>query len=487
MTPSELALFERRLEEIDRLAREMGLDYYPVRFELVPAQVMYTFGAYGMPRRFSHWSFGKAYHRMKTEYDFNLSRIYELVINSNPAYAFLLEGNSLLQNLVVAAHVLAHVDFFKNNRRFQRTTRDMVETMAAHADRIRAYEFAHGREAVESLLDAALAIQDQVDPYTDPWAREEDEERRGDLGPGPSERAAQDPYADLWALDQWAPGTGKSRDAQGARREAEKSDQTPSRRFPRRPVKDLVRFVAEESRILEPWQRDVLLMVRQEMLYFWPQMETKIMNEGWASYFHARIMRALDLTDAEAVDFARMHAGVIHPSPYHINPYLLGMKLFESIEKRWDHPTAEERERFGRPGGEGRAKIFEVRETETDISFLRNYLTQELVEELDLYLYAQVDGQWEVVEKDWERVRDHLVNRLTHCGIPYIAVEDGDYRGRGELLLRHQHEGLDLDRRYAEKTLAHLYRLWGKPVHLATREQGRERLYSFDGQEAETA
>lgn len=482
MTPAELALFERRLEEIDRIARSMGLDYYPVHFELVPAQVMYTFGAYGMPRRFSHWSFGKAYHRMKTEYDFNLSRIYELVINSNPAYAFLLEGNTLLQNLVVAAHVFAHVDFFKHNCRFQRTARDMVELMAVHAERIRAYEFAYGKEAVEALLDAALAIQDQVDPYTDPWAR--DPGQRQEQGQASSQdardRTASDPYADLWALDRWAPGQAETEERQPKNPDPK---ETSSRRFPSRPVKDLVRFVAEESKVLEPWQRDVLLMVRQEMLYFWPQMETKIMNEGWASYFHARIMRELDLTDAEALEFARMHAGVIQPSPYHINPYLLGMKIFESIEKRWDDPTPEERERWGREPGQGRAKIFEVRETETDISFLRNYLTKDLVEELDLYLYAQVDGRWEVVEKDWERVRDHLVRRLTHCGIPYIVVEDGDYRGRGELLLRHQHEGLDLDRRHALKTLEYLHRLWGKPVHLATIEKGRECLYSFPGED----
>src|SRR5690606_25603999 len=477
MTPAELALFERRLEEIDRIARSLGLDYYPVRFEVVPAQVMYTFGAYGMPRRFSHWSFGKAYHRMKTEYDFNLSRIYELVINANPAYAFLLEGNSLLQNLVVAAHVLAHVDFFKNNARFRRTARDMVETMAVHAERIRAYEFKYGREAVERVLDAALAIQDQVDPYTDPWAREPEEEPNLPER-SPADGAAQDPYADLWALDRWLPGgTGEERQ--------ESPPAQPTRRaFPRRPVKDLVRFIAEASPILEPWERDVLLMIRQEMLYFWPQLETKIMNEGWATYFHTRIMRALDLSDAEALEFAQMHAGVIQPSPHQINPYLLGLKLFESIGRRWDHPTPEERERWGRQGGEGRAKIFEVRETETDLSFIRNYLTKELVEELDLYLYAQVDGHWQVVEKDWERVRDHLVQRLTHCGIPYIVVEDGDYRGRGELLLRHRHEGWDLDRRYALKTLEHLYRLCGKPVHLATVEQGRERVYVFDGESA---
>ncbi|BAS29050.1 SpoVR family protein [Limnochorda pilosa] len=500
MTPAEIGTFEQQLERIERQARAMGLDFFPVRFELVPAEVMYTFGAYGMPHRFTHWSFGKAYQRMKTQYDYNLSRIYELVINSDPAYAFLLEGNSLLQNLVVAAHVLAHVDFFKNNRRFQHTSRTMVESMAVDAERMRAYEFTYGREAVEAILDAALAIQDQVDPYGNPWRGPEWRDPKPKVRKAPGEhdggagsRQGGDPYSDLWALDRYLPGgdprpegnrTGAGGTAAGKEAGRAAPGGPPHRTFPERPVKDLVRFVAEESRVLEPWQRDVLFMVRQEMLYFWPQMETKIMNEGWASFFHVRLMRSLDLSEADAVEFARMHAGVVQPSPYSINPYLMGLKLFESIERRWNEPTLEERERFGRRGGEGRSKIFEVRETETDVSFLRNYLTRELVEELDLYLYAQVDGRWQVVEKDWEKVRDHLVAQLTHCGVPYIVVEDGDYQGRGELLLQHRHEGLDLDARYAQKTLEHVYRLWGKPVHLATRENGKDRLHSFDGQES---
>ena len=155
-----------RLEEITAASPgDFGLDPFPMRYEICPADVLYSFGAYGMPTRFSHWSFGKAYYRMKTQYDFNLSRIYELVVNSDPCYAFLLEGNSVLQNKVIAAHVLAHSDFFKHNARFAHTSRDMMDTMAVNAARIREYEFRHGRRRVEEVLDAALALQFHVDPY----------------------------------------------------------------------------------------------------------------------------------------------------------------------------------------------------------------------------------------------------------------------------------------------------------------------------------
>src|SRR5690554_4989776 len=183
-----MAQFQRALETITALAREFGLDPFPMRYEICPADVLYSFGAYGMPTRFSHWSFGKAYYRMKTQYDFNLSRIYELVVNSDPCYAFLLEGNSLLQNKVIAAHVLAHSDFFKHNARFAHTSRDMVDTMAANAARIREYEFRHGRRQVEEVLDAALALQFHVDPY---WVRNPPPRRRegtGEPEPGPSGR-----------------------------------------------------------------------------------------------------------------------------------------------------------------------------------------------------------------------------------------------------------------------------------------------------------
>ena len=155
---------EYAIAEITEIAQDFGLDFYPMRYEICPADIIYTFGAYGMPTRFSHWSFGKTFHKMKLEYDLNLSKIYELVINSNPCYAFLLKGNSLIQNKLIVAHVLAHCDFFKNNAHFAHTSRDMVESMAASAERIRNYELIYGKEVVEEFLDHVLAIQEHINP-----------------------------------------------------------------------------------------------------------------------------------------------------------------------------------------------------------------------------------------------------------------------------------------------------------------------------------
>ena len=153
-----------------------------MRYEICPAEIIYTFGAYGMPTRFSHWSFGKQFHKMKLHYDLGLSKIYELVINSNPCYAFLLDSNSLIQNKLIVAHVLAHCDFFKNNVRFQNTKRDMVESMAATAERIRQYEIQYGKKEVETFLDAVLAIEEHIDPSLMrpklAWSMEDEEESR---------------------------------------------------------------------------------------------------------------------------------------------------------------------------------------------------------------------------------------------------------------------------------------------------------------------
>ncbi len=468
MDTEMIGALENAMGEIWDIARRFDLDPFPTHFELVPATIMYEFGAYGLPGRFSHWSFGKGYYRMKTQYDYGLSKIYEMVINSNPSFAFLMEANTVLQNKLVIAHVLGHTDFFKHNAYFDRTNRSMVDTTSLHAERIRKYEFLYGTHAVEQFLDAALSIQEHIDPHL--------RFRRQPATPESTEprRAPTSGFEDLWELGEEA-----AADRERAAREQEKAALTPQR-VPAEPEKDIMRFLIEHAPDLADWQRDVLEIVRQEMLYFVPQMQTKIMNEGWASFWHARILRELELTDDEVMEFANLNAGVVAPHRRSINPYHLGLKIFEDIERRWDQPTKEQQARGAQPG-RGRAKIFEVRELDNDLSFLRNYLTKDLVDELDLYLYERHGNEWVIVEKDWEKVRDGLLNEMTNFGNPTIVVEDGDYRRSRELYLVHRHEGRDLDTVYAEKTLQYMYQIWGRPVHLETIVEGDRVLLSYDG------
>jgi stage V sporulation protein R len=467
MKGDEMKQLERAVDEITEIARGFGLDFYPMRYEICPSDIIYTFGAYGMPTRFSHWSFGKAFHRMKLQYDLGLSKIYELVINSDPCYAFLLDGNSLIQNKLIVAHVLAHCDFFKNNARFSKTNRDMVESMAATAERLRQYEIKYGKQTVEDFLDAVLALQEHIDPSltrrTFNWTDSEREKHA-------TKSAGR--YDELWLLDE---------EERNSRQEIEDRAAQQRRVFPPEPEKDILLFIEEYSTNLEDWQRDILTIMREEMLYFWPQMETKIMNEGWASFWHQRILREMDLTEDETIEFAKLNAGVVQPSTTSINPYYLGVKVFEDIEERWNNPTEEERKRFGREPGKGREKIFEVRELDGDISFLRNHLTKDLVDKLDMYVFAKKGNDWTITDKTWETVRDQLVTSRVNGGFPYLVIKDGDYLRNGELYISHQYEGMELDIKYVEKTLPYIHTLWGRTIHLETTVEEKRVLFTYDG------
>lgn len=872
-----VAALEVAIEKIWGIARAFNLDPFPVNFELVPATIMYEFGSYGLPGRFSHWSRGKTYYRMKTEYDYGLSKIYELVVNTNPSYAFLMEQNDLLQNKVVVAHVLGHTDMFKNNVYFHHTAKNMIDKVSVNADRIRKYEYDFGIAAVERFLDAVLAIQDHIDPHV--RLRQGHAQTKSGEAEAEGKQNARD-YSDLWSLD-----TRGATDA-----EEDTSGRLPATRKEMEPEKDLLLFMAEHAPQLEPWQRDILLIVREEMQYFVPQMQTKTLNEGWAclvgsslvltergllrydalhhalasgasiavasdatardrvtdrharrqaatirlhtrrglvvegaeehklsvgpdawlalkdvevgqtipltvgadcwaadyvtlpvvtravvpsvedvaqmagggahtvyrsmsgkttyaqeriaaavasvgyrfgraakpqhkrrfplvapshvteefaeflgyltsdgnihngknaigftsgdremvdryaalvaelfaiepkvfwddrtasgeggrwravfystnvlellaalgidlyakarykripdavlqspksvvsaflrayfdcdgcaslsggailstfsddiaqtlqvvllnygilsrrhgpnigitglsagvfereigfglarkraklrqylaqhqqykresptdtvvaiergvadvyditvdrshqyvangmlhhnSYWHSRIMREVDLTDAEYAEFAQMHAGVLTPSRTHLNPYYIGYRILEDIERRWDNPTEEERVKLGRLPGQGRAKLFEVRELENDVSLLRNYLTKDLIDDLDLYLYAKDGDEWVIVEKNWEKVRDGIIASMTNFGTPYITAVDNDHNGNSELLLRHHFEGQELDLAYAEKTLEHVYYIWSRPVFIDTVYEEKQVRLGYDG------
>lgn len=349
---------------------------------------------------------------MKSEYDHGLSKIYELVINSDPYYAYLLDSNTLLQNKLIVAHVLGHSDFFKNNAMFAGTDRNMVDRMAIFADRMDQFGQQYGIDEVERFLDAGMAIQEHVAPF---FAR--------------SGRA------------------GGFREMDGE-------------------VKDVIGYIAAQSRYLEEWQREILYMLRAEMLYFWPQMETKIMNEVWASYWHLKLVRELELSDSEIIEFSAMNSGVIQPSPGRINPYYLGLMMLRHIEKK-----------------EGIVALFEIREMKSDVSFIRNYLTRELAEEMDLFVYKKDGPQYKVTDKSLEEIKNNLIRSRTNGGFPYLTVKDDDLHGRGELLLNNRYEGLELDRKYIERTLPMVHQLWGRTVHLRTIVEGKEKTYMYDGKQ----
>jgi stage V sporulation protein R len=492
---SEDEELEAALGNIWEIAEEFHLDPYPTHFEIVPAKIINQIGAYGIPGRFSHWTYGRAYRQMKTQYDYGLSKIYELVINSNPSEAFLLENNPPIENKFVMAHVLGHTDFFKNNRLFTSTRKDMPEAAARSAARIHEYEAKEGRLTVERFLDAALSIQEHVDPYLPQRPSREEEfklwREQAEHDVKTAEPRVPDEFDDLFNL--------------GARSETIEERPKATFHVPPAPDPDLLGFIRNHAPYLENWQRDVLDIVRSESIYFYPQRRTKIMNEGWAAYWHKRIMREMGernlISDEDNEAWWRVHSGVVAENPRSLNPYYLGMKIYEYLEDYYNGNLTDEENAWleqenipVQPHYEGRledspasAMLRDVMIHNDDQSFVRNHFNKIVSDRMNLYVYEERQmfhfGKVTVVKSTgWQDIREQLVNSLDNSGTPYIVVVDGDYHKANELYLRHEFEGKTLDPAYVEKTLPYIYSLWQRPLHLETVDSSDKKVvYSYDG------
>ena len=387
-----------------------------------------------------------------------------MVINSNPAIAYLMRDNTLLLQILTIAHVYGHNDFFKNNFTFKSTRAELtIETFKAHALRVRRYEEdpSIGIEKIERILDAAhaLALAMPAQSRDQEAHREEQLERALE-----SAQPRSDPFRRLHARPEFKePDTHK---------------------VPLEPDEDVLLFIRDHNPFLTEWERDLLTIVDEETKYFLPMMETKIMNEGWASYWHKQIVESLALDQGLRIEFIVRHNQVLRPIPGQINPYHLGFKIWEDLYRRHTNPTPEEIKKYGAPAKSGKDKMFEAREVERDTSFLRRYLTEELMREMDLFEY-EPRGDELVIDKvsdveGWKQVKETLLKNVGTGSLPVIRVEDADFGHNRTLYLKHYHDGRDLQLEYAEKTLAFAYRLWGRESVLETTLQGKRSLLCFN-------
>jgi stage V sporulation protein R len=495
-------------EQIKDVARGAGLDFFETIFEILDyAQMNAVAARGGYPTRYPHWRFGMEYEQLSKSYRYGLSKIYEMVVNNDPCYAYLLEGNDEVDQKIVMAHVYAHCDFFKNNYWFSHTNRKMIDEMANHATRIRKYMERFGQDDVEAFLDIALSLENLIDYHAPFIAR-----RRTDSTASSSPSSGQPslpPSVTASALDE-APEAEEiprirakeylehfvnPEEFIAEQRERRKRQAAKQQRFPEEAQRDVLQFLVDFAP-LKRWQRDVLSIVREEAYYFAPQGQTKIMNEGWATYWHSTIMTTGGVLKAsEIIDYADRHAGVVAMAPGRMNPYTLGLGLFRDIEERWD------RGRFGREYehcddlaarrawdkqlGLGRKKIYEVRRHYNDVTFIDEFFTEDFCREQRFFAFDfnQKSGRYEISSREFRAIKEKLLFQLTNFGQPFIAVVDGDMEHRGELLLRHRHEGVDLKMDYARDTLENLYRVWTRPVHILTKTDGAGRMLSFNGKE----
>ena len=453
-------------ERIREKVEEFGLSCYPQEFEVCDHFQMLGYMAYsGMPSHYPHWSYGKSYEKLKTMYDYGVSGLpYEMVINSSPALAYLMRDNSLCLQVLTIAHVYGHNDFFRNNFTFKSTRAELtLNLFKVHADRVRSYaeDPSIGIEKIETILDAAhaLAIQCRRNLAIKKLSR--DEERRQMLADA---QPTLDPFQRVHKRQEYsAPDLQK---------------------VPLSPEEDLLIFIRDHNPYLSEWEKDLITIVHEREQYFIPQIETKIMNEGWASYWHREILNSLNLPQELHLEFLVRHNQVVRPHPRGINPYHLGLKLWDDIKRRHDDPTPEEIERYGKPSKTGTQAIFEARDVDRDVSFLRRFLTEELMREMDMFQY-EPRGEELVISKvsdrdSWREVKETLLKSVGMGSIPVIKIEDADHNHNRLLYTKHYHDGRDLQLEYAERTLAYLHRLWRHEVILETAVNGKKVLLSYN-------
>jgi stage V sporulation protein R len=480
--------------QIQSYADEFGLQYFPQVFEVVDYEQMCEIASYGgFPVRYPHWRFGMEYDHLIKSHTYGLSKIYELVINSDPCYAYLLEGNSLTDQKLVMCHVYGHNDFFRNNHYFSRTDRRMIDVMANNASRVRRYMDRHGVNPVEGFIDTCLSIDNLIDPWAvfrDPPAAQK--KKNDDEEPGAEESTLRGRLPNISGYLEDYVNPPEFIQQQRERRRAEK--EASKRKIPLRPERDVLGFLLQHAP-LESWEADVLSIIREEAYYFLPQMQTKIMNEGWASYWHSKLMTERALRDHEIIDYADACAGVMSMAPGQINPYKIGIELFRDLERRWNMgrfgaewdacDDMRERELWDKQLGLGREKIFQVRRLYNDVTFIDEFFTMDFCREQKFFTFTENrrTGRLEIETREFLKVKNKLLAQLTNFGQPFIYVVDANYLNRGELLLGHRHEGSDLKLDYARDTLRNLERIWRRPTAILTVVDDKPKRIRYDGSE----
>ncbi len=438
--------WRQHLSRLEALARAEKLVYHPVEFEAVPDSLMMEIAIYGLPVRMPHWSFGVRYIYRLVQHRLGMSRLFEVVFPGNPGRAYLARNNSDAENVLVAAHVLGHADFSANNLLFRSSAAQVgdhiVEQAAAHARQIGAAIEEHGAARVEAVLDAALALEQCVD--IDARMRRERYPETAGKAPGGN----QDPF--LQRFRSLGPDVAAPAATTGP---------IPRAPIPPHPEKDLLWFIAQYAPELEPWERDIFLMVREESFYFYPVFACQIMNEGWASYWHARLLREADFLPQDVyVDAIKCHSDVVRPTAsgdrvsLDINPYHLGFWLWEKIIE--EHGVEHARR---------------VMQQDDDFAFVRGHLTAELASELKMFRYkGAAKGPVQVQPEDIGALHEALLAPKYGFGAPSVAAAHVRVDGTLELAHDHTTDGRGLDAERASRVLDYLVKVWRRPIVLNT-------------------
>jgi stage V sporulation protein R len=465
-------LVEQYHQVIRNTAESFGLDTYPNQLEIITAeQMMDAYASVGMPVNYRHWSYGKEFIATEKNYKRgHMGLAYEIVINSNPCISYLMEENTMaMQALVIAHAAYGHNSFFKGNYLFRMWTDagSIIDYLVYAKNYVAMCEEKHGLDAVESFLDSCHALSNHgVDRYRRPT--------RKTLAQELAERKDREAYAQQQVNDLW----------RTLPRKAEKEAAAENRRFPDEPQENLLYFIEKNAPLLEPWQREIVRIVRKVAQYFYPQRQTQVMNEGWATFWHHRLLNTMYdqgyLTDGVMIEWLKSHTNVIYQPPVGhkaysgINPYALGFAMYTDIRRICEHPTDEDREWFPDLAGTPWLPALDhAMRNFKDESFIGQYLSPKLMRELRLFAITdderQTDLEVSAIHDDagYRRVRESLSHQYDlGSREPNIQVWNVNLRGDRSLTLRHfQHKDRPLHDS-AQEVLKHVARLWGFGVHL---------------------
>lgn len=465
-------LIEEYDHEIAKIAEEYGLDTYPNQIEIISSeQMMDAYASHGMPIGYHHWSYGKHFLSTETHYKRGqMGLAYEIVINSNPCIAYLMEENTMMMQALVIAHAsYGHNSFFKGNYLFRSWTdaESIIDYLLFARNYIAKCEQRHGVAEVEAILDSCHALMNHgVDRYKRPYPVSIAEEKQRQKE---REEILQQQVNDLWRTIP-------------VKEDRRKSDGV--QQFPKEPEENLLYFLEKNAPLLEPWHREVVRIVRKIAQYFYPQRQTQVMNEGWATFWHYTILNTMYdrglVTDGFMLEFLQSHANVLfqpaYDSPYYsgINPYTLGFAMMTDIRRICEQPDDEDRRWFPDIAGSDWLKTldFAMRNFK-DESFILQFLSPKVIRDLKLFAVLDDDQQEKIEisaihdEAGYQLIREKLASQYNLGDRePNIQVVKVDRRGDRALYLQHlQHRRRPLGDN-TEEVLKHLHRLWGFDVHL---------------------
>lgn len=489
MNKQELKRLKKIETRIYEIARENGLVFRDIEFDIVPAEKMFEIMAYNMPGQITNWKFGRDYERTRTIYEkMGVGLPYEVVVNTDPARAYLMKDNTIALQALIIAHVVGHVAFFCMNKYHAENDETIASRLSAASERFEEYERKFGIDMVEQTVDAAHALM----WHSTPWLKQETEEeafkRLYERMKKKKHDKTSTEFGDFFEDDTQA---DIDREKWNHR-----LYMTLKKKTPIQPTEDILRYVIDNSKNLTSWQKDILEVVRSYGQYIWPNIKTKYMNEGFATFWHEKILRQLfnegylDATEHAECNYSNSLVKAM--SPFSMNPYLIGFTIWEDIVERWnkgrhgdtwhDITNHDEKMNYDDKSMKGMEQMFKVLRTSNDWMFMNNYLTTDLVEKLKMYMYVKQDRvifeDLVVTDHGPEEIRKMIIRSFSHGGIPRIFVMDGNYLDQGDLLLKHEFIGIPLYPEYTQKTLEHIRDLWGANCVLETIKDKRTFKYT---------